>query len=593
MQPGFSRMPGLNNNNNTTNNNNNALNSNANGMMSQNKNPFASQQASIGSNLLSATNNNNLMNMVGLNNGLNSATPQIQTQLIESFRLACQAGLISPDLLNTKLPPDVLSLLYQLFQTLNQYMNSNNKLSSLNKRRQQMSAQMYKAELDLVNQEAQAYKDSLLALQNKINAAHMQLKQQNSGGLTPTGGSNNESLASAAAAAGVPLSDLPLLNKDSQRHKLLDLLGDNRKNSSAIGANQLNRQSSLQPQSVHGQTKLQTQTSMFSSYNSFNSGNQWSNAFAEPAPPIDDRITPFIPGQLWAGNSSIEDDPNRTPGSVSKPLHLETIDPESILSSLSKTSSQWSSSLGGFGDLGDSLLNSGLGSMSRVGANRTGANSSWSGNNFSAQLQQNNQNSNLLGSGSSNGNGNNAASSSISEQLWGVRSSSRGGSQAVGPSNNNNKNNNGHNASLNRNSASFNQNPLMNQQQQQQSFYRSNSWNVNPQQQQQQQQQQLSSSQDSRTAANNFNVNGGHFVLIRNVTPQIDQSTLKALCAQHANGALTYYRYITQMTCVLVRYNTKEEANNALSKLNGIPLGNSTIFTQQLSESDLKFLFTV
>ena len=590
MQPGFSRMPGLTNNNT---NNTNALNSNVNGMMSQNKNPFSSQQASIGSNLLSATNNNNLMNMVGLggsnsNNGLNSATPQIQTQLIESFRLACQAGLISPDLLNTKLPPDVLSLLYQLFQTLNQYMNSNNKLSSLNKRRQQMSAQMYKAELDLVNQEAQALKDSLLTLQNKINAAHMQLKQQNSGGITPTGSSNNESLASAAAAAGVPLSDLPLINKDSQRHKLLDLLGDNRKNSSAIGGNQLNRQTSLQPQSVHSQTKLQTQTSMFSNYNSFNSGNQWSNAFAEPAPPIDDRITPFIPGQLWAGNSSIEDDPNRTPGSVSKPLHLETIDPESILSSLSKTSSQWSNSLGNF-DLGDSLLNSGLGSMNRVGGNRTGGNSSWSGNNFSSQLQ-NNQNSNLLGSSSSSNGNNNNSGSSISEQLWGVRSSSRGGSQAVGQSNNNNNNNN---ASLNRNSASFNQNPLMNQQQQQQqSFYRSNSWNVNPQQQQQQQ-QQLSSSQDSRTAANNFNVNGGHFVLIRNVTPQIDQSTLKALCAQHANGALTYYRYITQMTCVLVRYNTKEEANNALSKLNGIPLGNSTIFTQQLSESDLKFLFTV
>jgi len=66
---------------------------------------------------------------------------------------------------------------------------------------------------------------------------------------------------------------------------------------------------------------------------------------------------------------------------------------------------------------------------------------------------------------------------------------------------------------------------------------------------------------------------------------------LKALCAQHAAGPLTYYKHIPMMSCVIVRYNTKEEANSALIKLNSIPLANTTIYTQALSETELKYAF--
>jgi hypothetical protein len=62
---------------------------------------------------------------------------------------------------------------------------------------------------------------------------------------------------------------------------------------------------------------------------------------------------------------------------------------------------------------------------------------------------------------------------------------------------------------------------------------------------------------------------------------------LKSLCAQQANGPLTYFRYIQNLG-VIVRYNTKEEASNAHIKLNSIPLGNTTLSTQYLSEQDLK-----
>ena len=71
---------------------------------------------------------------------------------------------------------------------------------------------------------------------------------------------------------------------------------------------------------------------------------------------VDDRITPFVPGQLWAGSQScMEDDPNCTPGSVSKSLLSETIDPESILSGLQR-GSHWS-------NFSDSLLNGGAMAM--------------------------------------------------------------------------------------------------------------------------------------------------------------------------------------------------------------------------------------
>jgi len=222
-------------------------------------------------------------------------------------------------------------------------MNSNQKLSNLNKRRTQMPAQQFKIEVDMINTELLSYKESLVGLQTKINSAHLQLKQMqnnNTSGSTNSSPNNNtdagiNTLASAAAAAGVPLSDLPLIKDSSangnqvqnaaQRSKLLELLNDNNSNrpklSNSLNSNnqnsstQFNRQSSLQPQTLHSQQKQtqlsnQNQNSLFSNYQS----SQWSNfKMNENLSPfsgnngsdnsiIDDRITPFIPGQLWAGH---------------------------------------------------------------------------------------------------------------------------------------------------------------------------------------------------------------------------------------------------------------------------------------------------
>jgi hypothetical protein len=136
-------------------------------------------------------------------------------------------------------------------------------------------------------------------------------------------------------------------------------------------------------------------------------------------PALDDRITPFIPGQLWTGHGqSIEDDPNCTPGSVSKPLLTETIDPESILSSLQRGGgNQWGAS-SPFDFSANSLLNTGaLGG--NIGGPMSNINNSNRGNNNN---NNNNSNGNRMGAANSNGlwssnNNGNTNSGSFNSQL--------------------------------------------------------------------------------------------------------------------------------------------------------------------------------
>ncbi len=582
----------------------------------QNQNMMQNQNIGSPQNLMGSSNaNSNLNNMIMNNSGntnssnqtLNpSPQPQVQNQLIESFRLAVSSGLISPDILNTKLPQDVLTLLYQLFQTLTNYIATNNKLNDLNKRRGQMLPGQFKAENDLLTMDAQNMKSTLVTIQNKIHHAHQILKQSNSSNNNQTSGNKQSgspltpglstppnSVELAAAAAGVPLNDLPILkdpsntqmnnlNAQQQRSKLLQLLNE----SSNESTKAFSRQASHQPGNINQQhNKFQSQFSQPANFlgNNSSMGSQWSNfdsgMMSINNGQVDDRITPFIPGQLWAGSqSSIEDDPNCTPGSVSKPLLTETIDPEIILNSLQR-GSNWS-------NFSDNLLNSNLGNMGMIGNNANNRSNPNNGRTNSSNLNNNSNNQNW---GMSTNNSNNINGGSIGEQLWGVgvgsRSASRGGNTGnITISQSNNVTNMAGNVN-NRNSNSFggNNNQMINQQQ----FFRNNGNNNNNNWNSQQTNSQMNN-QNSNNSNQNFPINSGNYILIRNVPAHVDQATLKALCSQHASGQLTYYRYIQQMTCVIVRYNTKEEANNAQNKLNSVSLGNTTIFTQPLNENDLK-----
>lgn len=129
----------------------------------------------------------------------------------------------------------------------------------------------------------------------------------------------------------------------------------------------------------------------------------------------------------------------------------------------------------------------------------------------------------------------------IGEQLWGVRSSSSRSGTSSNIVNNQVGSTNGNqlllsqSANLTRNSTSFATNPILNQQhhqqqqQQQQQFFRSNSWNVNGQQGANV--NSFSVNQDGRVnfGGPSVSVNGGHFLLVKNITPQVNLSFINIL----------------------------------------------------------------
>uniref|UniRef100_G3NL36 Trinucleotide repeat containing adaptor 6Ba n=1 Tax=Gasterosteus aculeatus aculeatus TaxID=481459 RepID=G3NL36_GASAC len=75
------------------------------------------------------------------------------------------------------------------------------------------------------------------------------------------------------------------------------------------------------------------------------------------------------------------------------------------------------------------------------------------------------------------------------------------------------------------------------------------------------------------------------WLVLSNLTPQIDGSTLRTICMQHG-PLLTFHLGLTQGTA-LIRYSTKQEAAKAQSALHMCVLGNTTILAEFVSEEDV------
>ncbi|CAG2103083.1 unnamed protein product [Medioppia subpectinata] len=80
--------------------------------------------------------------------------------------------------------------------------------------------------------------------------------------------------------------------------------------------------------------------------------------------------------------------------------------------------------------------------------------------------------------------------------------------------------------------------------------------------------------------------NGSEFLLLRNLTPQIDGSTLKTLCLQH--GPLQLFHLFLNHGIALTRYSTREEATKAQSALNNCVLGNTSILADIPQEAEVQ-----
>ncbi|XP_040845800.1 trinucleotide repeat-containing gene 6C protein isoform X2 [Ochotona curzoniae] len=75
------------------------------------------------------------------------------------------------------------------------------------------------------------------------------------------------------------------------------------------------------------------------------------------------------------------------------------------------------------------------------------------------------------------------------------------------------------------------------------------------------------------------------WLVLRNLTPQIDGSTLRTLCLQHGPLA-TFHLNLTQGNAV-VRYSSKEEAAKAQKSLHMCVLGNTTILAEFAGEEEV------
>lgn len=94
------------------------------------------------------------------------------------------------------------------------------------------------------------------------------------------------------------------------------------------------------------------------------------------------------------------------------------------------------------------------------------------------------------------------------------------------------------------------------------------------------------SSANSAGAAGN---SGGWFstwLLLKNLTAQIDGSTLRTLCVQH--GPLNNFHLYSNHGVALCKYNTREEAQRAQQALNDCVLGNTTICAESPSEGEVQ-----
>lgn len=76
------------------------------------------------------------------------------------------------------------------------------------------------------------------------------------------------------------------------------------------------------------------------------------------------------------------------------------------------------------------------------------------------------------------------------------------------------------------------------------------------------------------------------WLLLKNLTAQIDGSTLRTLCVQH--GPLQHFHLYLNHGIALCKYNSREEASKAQTALNNCVLSNTTICAESPSESEVQ-----
>jgi hypothetical protein len=236
---------------------------------------------------------------------------------MQQFRLAVQAGLISQDLLNTKLPPYMLQLLQKLFELQQKFQQLTIQLNELNKNKPGFPLPLLQNEYECLSKAIQQKKQEMLIVQKEIQDAHAKLKQQ-SANQTPT--------PSQMMANGPTVGQNTDQSRLTQWTKQSTIGGQRTPMFPPPGLTQKDWQTDNNDPNEnweHNQANESNNNNQVGNIDHHTHNNQASSAtFADPFSNIVDDIDgppPFIPGQLWTWKSSLpnaEDDPHVTPSSM-------------------------------------------------------------------------------------------------------------------------------------------------------------------------------------------------------------------------------------------------------------------------------------
>uniref|UniRef100_A0A0A9Y428 Protein Gawky n=1 Tax=Lygus hesperus TaxID=30085 RepID=A0A0A9Y428_LYGHE len=513
-------------------------------------------------------------------------SPQQLRMLVQQIQMAVQSGFLSPQILNQPLAPQTLLLLNQLLQQiktlqqLTQQMQHHQLMSgnSLGKSNQvlQISVQITKTKQQITNlqnqiaaQQAVYVKQAQQTPPTDFFNKHEPINLHPSFSdlsLKDTHGENRLPFQSTSTSQQSRLNQwkLPALDKDSD----IGTAGQDFSRAPGTTTKATPGNSSPNMNPLLGQpdgtwssvSRNNCDTGWPDSGTDDSSSKDWPSSTQPPSQAFSDLVPEFEPGKPWKGNplKSIEDDPSLTPGSVMpSPLSIPSLKDTQILSSSAsmqgKASPTTSSSL----DLCPLPLSSSTwsfnppvsstsdlfasGGLSKLSGGKSVNSSAGGGASTGATWSEGNATPGQPGGAGSS-------------ELWAPPKRPPPGLSAKPGS----QGSQGQQSQSNNSGA-----PTAN-------GWLSNRWG---------------GPQNSWSHLAPTGQAGSTWLLLRNLTPQIDGSTLKTLCLQH--GPLQNFHLYLNHGIALAKYASREEANKAQGALNNCVLGNTTIFAESPSEADV------
>ncbi|XP_036223041.1 protein Gawky isoform X2 [Bactrocera oleae] len=485
-----------------------------------------------------------------------NATPNSNSQpsaqqlrvLVQQIQLAVHSGYLSSQILSEPLPSSMLVLLYQLLTNIKHLQAAQQSLTrggnNANNSQISYAIAKYKQQIQNLQNQINAHQAFILKQKQQqsipqntqqhpaahANNSNMEYMRQHDAISALQGNFSEMNLTKHSGYPGGPNSQSKLINQWKLPEK--DLTSDSTDFSRAPGTTKQNLSNA--PGSTMGPLGLQNDGTWSTGRNigdgwpdssTENENKDWSVAQPTSAATYTDLVQEFEPGKPWKGSQikSIEDDPSITPGSVARsPLSINSTPKEADIFANPSKSSPT--------DLTPLSLSSSTWSFNPSSSNQA----------FQSPQQ------------------------CAPSELWAtsMNKSSRGPPPGLGSGKSPGVSGTGVPSVTNSSSVVTGS---------------ANQWMVTG--------GRGVPNSNSGWNASNSGWNST-WLLLKNLTTQIDGSTLRTLCMQH--GPLANFHLYLNQGIALCKYATREEANKAQMSLNNCDFGSTTICAESPSESEVQ-----